>query len=546
MNTAADTPFLIILIGRNMLIQLTKITKNYDGLPIFDGLDFAVNEGDKMGLIGNNGTGKTSLFKIMIGQISPELGSINKKKKLKIGYVQQELSIGEQSPFQYILESFEEIGYLKKQLQELEEQLSNESSPSDEMLNHYGNVQEKFESLGGVSIEDRIVNILKSFGLEEQMYLPMSFISGGERVRVELARILLSDAELLLLDEPTNHLDMTGIIWLENYLKTTHKAFIVISHDREFLNNTVKKVVQLEDGKANSYKGNYSEYVKQKKEEIERLKKSYELQQREILRLKKLIRQFRQWANEGDNQDFYKKAKEIEHRLERMILIKEPPRNENRLRVEVKSTEKAGKEQIVVEGLVKTIGNRILFENANFTVLRNDRIAILGDNGSGKTCLLKILMGQIKADSGTFKIASSAKIGYVPQIITFSDVNLRLIDVAKTLIGNEQEARRELAKFAFYASDVTKRIKDLSGGEKVRLYLMTIFQKKINLLILDEPTNHLDILAREEIEQVLSKYQGTLIAVSHDRYFLKKIFNQSLIFQNGTIDRYDSLPIDLV
>ncbi|OFI50037.1 ABC transporter [Floricoccus tropicus] len=527
-----------------MLVQLNKIRKNFGGLPLFDNISLSISDNQRIGLVGNNGTGKTTLLKLLSGQEHPEFGTVSKNKGVKVGYLEQNPIISEDAVFKHIIENFEQISKQKRELSRVERMMADPETYDDKLLAYYGRLQEEFEKQGGYEIEDRVISVLKGLGLGDKLEQSLDSLSGGERVRVELVKLLVSDSDLLLLDEPTNHLDLAGISWLENFLNNSKKAVIVVSHDREFLDNVTQRTIEIEDSKLIDYPGNYSIYQKLKKERIKQMQKDFDLQQAELARLRKLARQYRQWGNESGEEKFYKKAKEIEHRIERMTILKAPETTKKRVRVDISTTIKASKELVKVNDLCKIMGEKILFEDSDFIIFKGERIAVMGENGSGKSTLLKIILGQISPDQGNVKISDSVQIGYLPQVIKFDKENQRIIEYTKDITGNEERARRELAKFGFYAGDVSKRLKDLSGGEKVRLYLLKIFQNEINLLIMDEPTNHLDIFAREEVENILANYQGTLLAVSHDRYFLKKNFDKTLLVDDGKIEKFDRLLIE--
>lgn len=526
-----------------MLIQINNVNKNFGDVPLFDEASLSVNAGDKIGLVGMNGTGKSTLLKLISGEELPNAGSVSRKKGLKIGVVAQNQALSDEKVMDYLLASFEDVAQLKEQLSSLEIQMAEWTGDLEKTLLRYGKLQEAFDAMGGFSLEDRILTTLRGLGVEDKVEERLSALSGGERVRVELARLLVSDSDVLLLDEPTNHLDLSGIRWLETYLRNAKKAVLIVSHDREFLDAIVQKIVEIEDGQLIEYRGNYSTYQVLKKARDEQLQRDYDLQQREIARLKKLVRQYRQWGHDGENEDFFRKAKEIEHRLERMERLKAPVIVKKRVKKQLTKSAKSGKELLVARRLGKVMGEKLLFENASFTIYKGERVAVVGENGSGKSTLLRLVMGELEADEGELKLGESTAVGYLPQNIEFAHPEQRLVQYVKDFMGNEQKAREELAKFGFYASDVSKRLKDLSGGEKVRLYLLQLFQEEINLLILDEPTNHLDIYAREEIENILAQYQGTLLAVSHDRYFLKKNFQKTLQVGDGKILKFEELVL---
>ncbi|MDH6363233.1 ATP-binding cassette subfamily F protein 3 [Enterococcus sp. PF1-24] len=526
-----------------MLVQVNQVTKNFGGEALFEKLDLVIHPGEKIGLIGMNGTGKSTLLKIILGEEGINAGVISYQKGLKIGYIQQSHPQISETVLTYILQSFTEILAVKEQLAYLEEKMAQADSDFEKVLQRYGLLQEQFEKLRGYTIEDEIVSMLKGLGLAEKINEPVNNLSGGQRVRVELAKTLVAEGELLLLDEPTNHLDLAGIQWLENYLRYSKKAFVIISHDRQFLDNVVKKVTEIDDGTLYHYPGNYSRYAELKKIQIEKMQKDYELQQKEILRLKNLIRQFRQWGNESDNEKFYKKAKMYEKQLEKIQRLKKPMAPQNKVRRKISEASRSGSEVLIAENLGKIVGEKLLFADSSFKLYRQERVALMGENGSGKSTLIKIINDEETLDEGQLKLGAAVKIGYLPQKLVFEEINQTLLQYAENLLGNQQKSREELARFGFYAGDVSKRLKDLSGGEKVRLYLLKLFQTKINFLILDEPTNHLDIYAREEIEEILQEFTGTLLVVSHDRYFLQKSCQQALMIENQTINVLAELPV---
>lgn len=519
-----------------MLVQLNKIYKNFSGTPLFEKLSLAINEQDKIGLVGVNGTGKTTLFQLITGEEGVDSGAVSRKKGMKIGYVPQTFAQSHLTVANYLKENFSELQDLQQQLRAYEQKMTDPVEDLDHVMNVYGKLQQEFEDAGGYELEDRIFTMLKGLGLEGKAGTTLSAISGGERVRVELAKVLLQEVDLLLLDEPTNHLDLAGMRWLENYLKTTTAAYLIISHDRMFLDQVTEKIAEIEEGTLIEYPGNYSRYVELKKARIAEIKKNYALQQKEVQRLKRMIRRYRQWGNEGGDDAFFKKAKELEHRLAKITVVKPPQPPKKRLE-SIDQASRSGKEVIVAKEIGKILGERLLFSDSTFTIYRSERTAILGKNGSGKSTLLQIILNEVSLDEGTLSLGASVKIGYLPQMITFTEPNQRVLAFVKEILPQEQKARQTLAHFGFYSEDVQRRLKDLSGGEAVRLYLLKLLHQQINLLILDEPTNHLDIYAREEIEDLLSEYTGTLLAVTHDRYFLQKNFNQLLIIEDQKIKK---------
>lgn len=521
-----------------MLIQANNISKNFSGTPLFEGLNFTIDSQEKIGLVGQNGTGKTTLFQLLIDKEGINQGTISRKKGLQIGWVPQKLICNQQTAFDYIYKSFDDLENLRCQLQEYERKMADAEDNLEENLVRYGNLQQQFEEKGGYQLEDRIRSVMKGLGLDKQQQLSLQTLSGGERVKVELAKVLVEDNDVLLLDEPTNHLDLVGIQWLENFLKLTKKAFVVISHDRAFLDNVVQRIVEIEDGQLINYRGNYTRYLALKKARFAELTKNYELQQKEIQRMRAMIRRYRQWGNEGDNEAFFKKAKEVERRIEKLTVIKPPEQPKKKLQ-QIQQAQRSGKEIIVAKEIGKMMGERLLFADSSFTIYRGERVAIVGENGVGKSTLIRLILGELALDEGEIKQGASLKVGYLPQRIIFENPTQRLIEYVKLFVSDEQKARQTLAHFGFYSEDVAKRLQDLSGGEQVRLYLLKLLQAKINLLILDEPTNHLDIYTREEIEDLLEKFTGTLLAVTHDRYFLQKHFQQQLVIENQEIQKIE-------
>lgn len=521
-----------------MLIQLNQVSKNYGQVPLFEKISFTVNQGEKIGVIGHNGVGKTALFELISGRESADTGNVSRRKDLKIAYMEQQNEYSDERVIDYLLSCFGKLMQIKQQMTHLESEMSMGISYVESNLQLYGKLQETFEEMNGYTIEDQLISVLKGLGLENKIHKKMDSLSGGQRMQVELARVLVSEADLLLLDEPTNHLDSDTMKWLSDYLRGTKKAYLLISHDRYFLDQTVQKIIELEEGQLYEYKGNYSWYKELKKEKDRKWQQDYDQQQKEIARIRKQIKQFRQWGYEGDNEAFFKKAKELERRLQKIEYITKPSSEKEKIHNHLIMSRKIGKEIIRAENLGIMMNEQILFSNSSFLIRRGEHISVTGKNGSGKSTLFRLILGEIQSDEGWLRVNEAVQIGYLPQKILFEDVMQRIVAHVKQIVGNEQQARNELARFGFYADDVSKRLKDLSGGEKVRLKLLEIFQKPIDLLLLDEPTNHLDIQSREEVEAILSNYKGTILAISHDQYFLSNHFTKKLVIEDAEIHLY--------
>lgn len=521
-----------------MLVQLQKISKNYGTIPLFEELNFQINQGEKIGLIGTNGSGKSTILKIITGIESIDSGTVSCKKNSRIGYLEQMPTESEQPVKEYLLETFVRLNEIQKQLTHLETQMTIPEIDLEKILLRYGQKQEEFLQTGGYEIENKLEMIANGLKINHLLAKNLSELSGGERTVVALGRILLQDNDLVLLDEPTNHLDTQRIQWLEGYLNHENTAYLIISHDRLFLDHTVERIAELEDGRMLEYQGNYSSYKKQKEEQLEKLRKDFAEQQKEIQKLKLAIRRFRQWGHEGDNEKFFKKAKQLEKRLEAIQKIPKPKDEKMKKRKQFMATERSGKEVLQFEKVSKSYDGHQLFQQVDFSIFWQERIAVIGKNGAGKSTLLKLILTLENINSGKMKQGTNLEIGYLPQQIQYEDPKRSILQEFNRACGSlEQESRQFLAKYSFYSEDVTKQVRFLSGGEKIRLELAKLMHNKVNFLILDEPTNHLDIETREEIETILKEYKGTLLVVSHDRFFLEKMFNTFLVIEDQKITK---------
>ena len=531
-----------------MICTIQQVSKMLGGNTIFENLSLEIKTGDKLGVVGRNGSGKTTLFKLIAAVEQPDAGRIHFKKGSKIGYLSQIPSFDQPVTGYDVLHSaFAELKAIQQQLSELEMELSNpDTEDMDRLLHKYGQLQDEFVRRDGYAMDSEIEKIIN--GLQLRPFVDQEFgqMSGGEQTKIMLGKLLLTHPDLLLLDEPTNHLDLFAVEWLEAYLTDYTGTVVIISHDRYFLDNVVTKIADLEDGELHLYYGNYSAFVQEKEERLLREFQDYEEQQKKIKKMKEAIKRLRIWANEANppNAGLHRQARNMERALERMEKLRKPLIDPRKMALSFEAAPRSGKEVVVMKDAVKSFGTNELLQGANLHVHWKDRAAIVGRNGSGKTTVLKMLLGELVPDDGICKLGSNVKVGFLSQHFTIEDPKARLIDVFRKEVGIEEgEARHVLAKFMFYGPDVFKRIGDLSGGERTRLRLAQLMHQDVNFLVLDEPTNHLDIESRDVLEDALEDFPGTLLAVSHDRYFLNKLFTRTAWLENGRMTMFEG-PFD--
>jgi len=507
-------------------VGISSLTKLYSTNRIFENVTFDVKTKDRIGLIGRNGTGKTTLLKIIAGHEDYQGGQVFMKKGLTVGYLSQIPNYEDNNTVLDVLnEAFENLHAIKKEMDEIEKAF--DCLTGDELQNaiyKYSSLHDSYELSGGYTINEKINRILYGLEISENMQrMEFNKLSGGEKTKVVLGKILLEEPELLLLDEPSNHLDIKSVEWLEGYLSTYGGTIVAVSHDRYFLDRVVNKIVEFDSDGVQIYFGNYSKYVAEKELRFLQAMKEYENQQNKIKKMEEQIQRYRIWGEMRDSDKMYKRAKELEKRLEKIDRMDKPFIDKRTANFKINSMERTGKEVVKVEGIGKAYGKK-LFRDVSFTLFFNDSMCILGENGAGKSTILKIILDEIQPDSGSVKIGSNVKIGYLSQEVSFENEDISIVDYFSYHYGiSLREARMELAKILFTGEDVFKHISTLSGGEKSRLKLGMLMYENVNTLILDEPTNHLDIESREVLEESLINYDGTLLFVSHDRYFVDKI-----------------------
>ncbi|MCL2169760.1 MAG: ABC-F type ribosomal protection protein [Defluviitaleaceae bacterium] len=517
-------------------IALRGLNKFYGANHVLRDITLEIYKGEKIGLLGKNGSGKTTLFKVIAENEDYDSGSVFRASGKKVEILAQIPAFGENDTVLDILRSsFLEVTEIYEAMKKIE----GDGTPA--VLARYGKLMEEYERLGGYEVETKIEKICSDMGIGEALQGSLfGLLSGGEKTRVNLARILLRECDILLLDEPTNHLDLPSLSWLENFVKEFSGTIVVISHDRVFLDNVVSRVIEIEDGEANFYSGNYTFYVEEKERRYQTQAEQYKQQQRKIEQLETAIKRQRVWAAMNPaNTGLAKRALAMEKRIEQMDKV-DKPTTSRKMTEDFNSGGYGAKVAVSLESVYKSFGTNVLLDDVSVNIARNERIALIGANGCGKTTLLKMIMGEEASDSGRVKVSSNIKIAYMSQIITFDDENATVLDTLRSVSPlPEEKLRSILARFRFRALDVTKRVGSLSGGEKSRLKLCLLMQNQVNFLILDEPTNHLDIESREWIEEAIADFNGTLLFISHDRFFLNRFASRILSMKDGDITAFD-------
>ncbi|MCF2661100.1 ribosomal protection-like ABC-F family protein [Pseudoflavonifractor phocaeensis] len=517
-------------------ISVTNLVKEFEvGTKILDGFTFQVDAGERVGLLGPNGCGKTTLLRILTGVMDYDEGEVVIAPGKRLGLISQ-IPV---YPAGYTVEDVLDTAFAPlHEMEEEMEQLSHQMAAGDSdpaLLARYDKLSAAFQSEGGYETDTRKNKVCNGLSISRDMRERLfDKLSGGEKTRVNLGRLILEDTDILLLDEPTNHLDLRATEWLEEYLEKFKGTVLTVSHDRYFLDKVVSRVIEIQNGKAEFYSGNYSFYAVEKERRYEEKLKQYEKEQAKIEQLEKSAEQLRTWAYSGMDKTF-RRAKSMEKRIEKMRTTDRPTR-ERKMEVRFGEREFRGDEVMTVKNLEKSFGERTLFSGVNLEVEGGERIALLGDNGTGKSTLIKIIMGEEAPDGGKLRLGPTVRIGYLPQIIHFDHPERNLVDtMIYDLDCTPQTARNRLASFKFRGEDVFKPVSTLSGGEQSRLRLCMLMDAKINLLILDEPTNHLDIQSREWIEEAVEEYEGNLLFVSHDRYFIDRFATRIWMLEDGHI-----------
>lgn len=529
-----------------IILDVNKLTKNFGFGTLFENLSFSLNEGESISIVGPNGCGKSTLLKIIAGLERADSGTVNIKKGAKCAYLDQTASsIQDSRKVKDILkDSFEEINAMEKRLNDLQNKLSDTTAEDyDVTLSRYCNLLERFQMAGGYDVDVQISTVVEGLGIDKGMLeKPYDVLSGGEKTLAQLAKALLQKPDLFLLDEPTNHLDIDRIEWLEGYIKSFRGAVVIVSHDRYFLDKMSNKILSLDDVEAKIYATNYSGYLEQRQRDFEVQLAAFRDQQQAIKRLEEQIKYFSEMGMAKNSTTLCNRAHSLSTQLERMkrAAVKKPT-EQKKIDVEFSRVKKTSKTVVEAKDFVVSIpGEKTILDKISVNICAGERVAFIGANGSGKSTFVKAIMGEQNLPmSGKIEVGPSVKIGYLPQIIEFSEPNSSLLDYFKNEVGvDEERARRILASFDFYKDEVSKKVKNLSGGERIRVKLAILLQQQINTLIFDEPTNHIDIPTKEVLEEALSNFGGTLIFVSHDRYFINKFADKIFEFSSGKVTTY--------
>ena len=521
------------------VLTVSNLSKTFVERKLFENISFHLEKGDKVGLIGANGVGKTTLFKIITGQLDPSGGGISKEKNLTFGYMEQHsCSTPDRTVYNELLSVFEPLIKDEKRLDEIAFLIENNIGDTDELVAEQFKIRERFEMLGGLTYVSRTRAALNGLGFtDDEFYMLTERLSGGQRSKLSLAKLLLSGADILLLDEPTNHLDISAVNWLESFVKEYRGTVLVVSHDRYFLDSVTNKTLEIEHGKSQMYIGNYSVFMEKKRKQQEIIEQQYENQIKEISRIEGIVEQQKRWGRERNFITAASKQKQIDRLKEELVT---PDKELEQVHFNFTPKCESGNDVLICENLSKSFGNKRLFDDVNIHIRRGERVFILGENGCGKTTLFKIIQRIYEQDYGSVTLGANVEVGYFDQVQ--SNLNLE-----KSAINDvwdefpyltETEVRTALGRFLFKGDNVFRQLREMSGGERARIALLKLMLKGANFLLLDEPTNHLDTGFREQLEQTLKEYTGTMLIISHDRYFINKLADRILVLNKDGIKEY--------
>ena len=520
------------------ILDVQNLTLSFGEKTLFSDVSFDIKEKEKVGLIGCNGAGKTSLFKVITGEYSADSGNCFMSRNATLGYMQQHTCSDNKTVYNELISVFQDLIDIESELEKINNDLLNNIGDQSKNIERQSYLTDVFTRDGGLTYKSMTRSALIGLGFGENEFdMPTSKLSGGQRSKLILAKLLLSKADFLLLDEPTNHLDIKAVEWLEGFLKDFNGAFLIISHDRYFLDKITNKTIEIENHKCRCYTGNYSQFLVKKQAEQKAIEEKYENDMKEIARIEGIIAQQRQWNREKNIKTAESKEKVIE-RIKAQLVV--PDSKVAKIRFDFTPKLVSGEDVLDVKELAKSFGEKSIFNNVSFHVSKGDRVFLLGDNGCGKTTLLKILMQDYFADNGYFKFGSNVMCGYFDQVQAKLDLNKTAIEEVWSSFPamTETSVRSALAAFLFRGDEVYKKLTECSGGERARVALLKLMLGKFNFLLLDEPTNHLDASSREELENTLLNYNGTMLIVSHDRYFINKIASRIVELTPNGVNEY--------
>lgn len=520
------------------ILTVSGLSVSFAERTLFENISFYLEKGDKVGLIGANGTGKTTLFRVLAGKLEPSGGGVSKEKNIRIGYMEQfSCSVSGRTVYTELLSVFDDLIAAEKRLSDIAAMIE-KGEHSSELIDEQMHLREKFELDGGLTYVSRTKAALAGLGFSgDSIDMPVENLSGGQRSKIALAKLLLSGSDLLLLDEPTNHLDISAVNWLEGFIKEYRGTVLVVSHDRYFLDEVTNKTIEIEHGRSRSYTGSYSEFIEKKQKILEEERAHYEQQMKEIRRIEGIVEQQKRWGVAHNFITAASKQKQADRLKEELVA---PDSELETVKFSFTPKCETGEDVLICEGLSKSFGDKALFDGVNIHLRKGERVFILGENGCGKTTLLKIIQGIYGADSGSVYLGANVETGYFDQVQSG-------LDLKKTALSQiwdnfpymtETRVRTALGRFMFKGDDVFRSISEMSGGERARIALLELMLEGANFLLLDEPTNHLDTSFREQLEKTLSEYSGTMLIVSHDRYFINKLADRVLVLSNKGITEY--------
>lgn len=526
-----------------IILSCNNINKSFGVESILEDISFSVNEGDKIGIVGVNGTGKTTLFKIITGIYGYDSGDIYTAKNCRLGYLEQNTNLySDRTVYEEVLSVFSNLVQAEENLRKLEHEISEHSTTEnteelENMMNMYSKKLEEFEENNGYGYKSEVIGTLRGLGFrDDEMDKKVNVLSGGEKTRVLLGKLLLSKPSLLMLDEPTNHLDSESVEWLEAFLRAYNGTVMTISHDRYFLDQSVNRIFEISNRKLTTYNGNYTDYQKQSKIQKELEQKRYENQQREIKKQEESIERLKAYGREKH----LKRARSKEKMLDKIDRLDRPDGDKKRAKFRFQRSHQSGRDVLQVEDISKSYNEKNIFKGVSFDIYRGEKVALIGPNGVGKSTLFKMIMGDEKKLTGEIHIGQNVEISYFHQEQKTLNLNNTIIDEIwdSNPKLNQTDVRNLLGAFLFYGEDVFKEIKTLSGGERARVAILKLMLSNSNLLLLDEPTNHLDIDSKEVLEEAIGNYDGTVFTISHDRYFINKIADKILVLNKEGITEY--------